>query len=518
MHPLYIALTATDVLAVVSAIGAWAVWIWVVPRDQDEWFQRPFWRWGGMGLLFLTLTSGLILVSRSLEMSRGPLSGLPTVIPVVLSVTRFGQIWIARIPILIGLWLLWGAGWLWRKRARLIGGIMLLGLSAIAFTRSETGHPADHGSFRLPVFVDWIHLVAAGLWIGSLFSIALFVFPTLRRRLKEGNRERPAVIFSRLSTLAGVGLGLILVTGIYTAWQQLGSWSAFVTSTYGEVLLVKLGLVLVLILIGAYNRYVRLPEIRRICGLPPRPGWDHFVLARVVRPRPATPSALPSRELDRCHHSIVVESLVGLLVLVAASVLLHGMPPAAMAQVPAGFGLGQGSSRGGAGSPPSDPTSSHPSMRMARQVTSSAFGSPGAAGAVTQTIHVTALDTFRFKPSRIEVAPGATIRFVVTNRGQLVHEFVIGNLAEQRAHEQAMERHPDMKMQDPNGVTVEPGQTQSLVWHFPDQPMTLEYACHEPGHFAAGMMGIIEVGLPLDSPTPGLESLPAGGWRVRMRH
>ncbi len=518
MHPLYIALTATDVIAVVSAIGGWAVWVWVLPRDQDEWFQRPFWWWGGVGLLFLTLTSGLILVSRSLEMSRGPLSGLPAVIPVVLSATRFGHIWTARVPILIGLWLLWAAGWRWRGRGRLIGGIMLVGLFAIAFTRSETGHPADHGSFRFPVFVDWIHLVAAGLWIGALFSIALFVFPTLRRRLKQGKNELPAVIFSRLSTLAGVGLGLILVTGIYTAWQQLGSWSAFVTTTYGEVLLVKLGLVLILILIGASNRYVRLPEIRRICGLPPRSGWGHFLWIHRVRPNPATKPELPSRELDRCHRAIAVESLIGLLVLIAASVLLHGMPPAAMAQVPAGFGLGQGSSMTGVTPTPSDPSGGSESMRGVRTRTSFSFGSRGAAGAVSRTVHIVALDSFRFDPSRIAVSPGATIRFVVTNRGQLVHEFVMGNVAEQEAHERDMERHPNMKMHDPNGVTVEPGQTRSLVWHFPDQPMTLEYACHEPGHFAAGMMGIIEVGRPVDYSPKALEPLPSGGWRIRRRH
>ncbi len=516
MHPLYIALTATDVIAVVSSIGAWAVWLWVLPGDPDEGFPRSFWWWAGAGLLFLTLTSGLILVSRSLEMSRGPVSALPTVIPVVLSATRFGRIWVTRIPVLLALWLLWGAGWRWHHRARLIGGFVLVGLFAIAFTRSETGHPADHGSFRLPVFVDWIHLVAAGLWIGALFSIALFVFPALRRRLADGTSERPAVIFSRLSTLAGVGLGLILVTGIDTAWQQLGSWSAFVTSTYGEVLLVKLGLVLVLVVIGAYNRYVRLPAIRRVCGLPPRSGWDRFVRRRSTAPAPATGPASPSDELNRCYHSVVVESLVGFLVLIAASVLLHGMPPAAMAQVPAGFGVGLGSSSGGS-SPGSDPAGRTGAMRMARSRTTFPFGFPGVGRLAGRTVQVVALDRFRFDPSRIAVAPGATVRFVITNRGHLVHEFVIGDLAEQLDHERAMERHPHMKMEDPNGVTVGPGQTRSLVWHFPDRPMTVEYACHEAGHFAAGMMGLIEVGRPLDYRPAGLESLPGGGWRILQR-
>ncbi len=128
------------------------------------------------------------------------------------------------------------------------------------------------------------------------------------------------------------------------------------------------------------------------------------------------------------------------------------------------------------------------------------YGAPGQASAVTRTVKITTLDTMRFTPSRVDVGPGQTVRFVIRNAGRTTHEFVIGDRTEQRAHEAEMKAHPDMKMgHDPNGVAVPPGQTRTLIWRFPQRAATLEYACHEPGHFAAGMVGYIH----LRAPAPG---------------
>ncbi|MDA8363255.1 MAG: plastocyanin/azurin family copper-binding protein [Gammaproteobacteria bacterium] len=122
------------------------------------------------------------------------------------------------------------------------------------------------------------------------------------------------------------------------------------------------------------------------------------------------------------------------------------------------------------------------------------FGSPGTAQAVTRTVRITALDTMHYSPPQISVRPGRTVRFVVHNGGHLTHEFVIGDRAEQRAHEAEMEARPGMKMgRDPNGMTILTGHTRTLIWRFPRHAGTLEYACHEPGHFAAGMVGYIHV-------------------------
>jgi uncharacterized cupredoxin-like copper-binding protein len=116
------------------------------------------------------------------------------------------------------------------------------------------------------------------------------------------------------------------------------------------------------------------------------------------------------------------------------------------------------------------------------------FGSPGKEAEATRTVEVTATD-MKFIPATLEVKQGETIRFVVKNMGQVQHEFSIGDKAAQRAHERMMKKTPDMKhTDDPTAVTLQPGETKTLVWKFDKTPPTpLEFACHELGHYDAGM-------------------------------
>lgn len=122
------------------------------------------------------------------------------------------------------------------------------------------------------------------------------------------------------------------------------------------------------------------------------------------------------------------------------------------------------------------------------------YGSPGKSENVTRTVKIKALDNMRFSPSSLSVSAGQTVRFVVQNDGQVSHEFVIGDRAEQREHENEMRADPTMRMDhDANGVVVPPHQVRTIIWRFPAHSGTVEYACHEPGHFAAGMDGTIRV-------------------------
>lgn len=119
------------------------------------------------------------------------------------------------------------------------------------------------------------------------------------------------------------------------------------------------------------------------------------------------------------------------------------------------------------------------------------YGHPGPGNGAEQVIRVRALDTLRFQPARITVRRGETVKFVITNAGKLAHEFVIGDAAVQAAHEQEMQAMPGMPMQtDVNAVSLPPGETRDLVWTF-TRDGTVEYACHVPGHFTAGMRGQI---------------------------
>ena len=110
---------------------------------------------------------------------------------------------------------------------------------------------------------------------------------------------------------------------------------------------------------------------------------------------------------------------------------------------------------------------------------------------ISRTVTISTTDALRFTPDQILVKAGETVAFDITNTGALPHEFFIGTAAEQQAHEAEMSSGAQM-MDEPGAVNVPAGATARLVYTF-DQPGTLEYGCHVPGHFAAGMRGTITI-------------------------
>lgn len=121
-----------------------------------------------------------------------------------------------------------------------------------------------------------------------------------------------------------------------------------------------------------------------------------------------------------------------------------------------------------------------------------AFGQPGTESEIDRTVEVIADDQpeMTFKMDLGAIKPGETIRFVVTNQGQGPHEFSIGDTASQRAHANLMKKNPHMKHEnDPTAVTLEPGETKSLIWTFGKSAQgDIVFACQMPGHYEAGMV------------------------------
>jgi uncharacterized cupredoxin-like copper-binding protein len=125
-----------------------------------------------------------------------------------------------------------------------------------------------------------------------------------------------------------------------------------------------------------------------------------------------------------------------------------------------------------------------------------ACGGDGSGGAGTAeepgTIEVMALDELAYDPASIEVAAGETVRFVVTNAGEIDHEFVVGDMEMQEmAEEQAAEGehgHVDAMA----SLALSPGETEETTITFEDAG-ELFYACHVAGHYDGGMVGTISV-------------------------
>ena len=117
----------------------------------------------------------------------------------------------------------------------------------------------------------------------------------------------------------------------------------------------------------------------------------------------------------------------------------------------------------------------------------------GNGGGDPRTIELRMSDDLRFDPATIDVEPGETIRFQLINQGEAVHEFLIGDEAAQAEFEEEMasgEGHHDTDA----GMAVDPGQTETFEYTFPDTAGELLAGCHEPGHYDGGMVADITVG------------------------
>jgi uncharacterized cupredoxin-like copper-binding protein len=115
------------------------------------------------------------------------------------------------------------------------------------------------------------------------------------------------------------------------------------------------------------------------------------------------------------------------------------------------------------------------------------------AGAVGDRTVVVTMRHSRFEPAVVQVAPGDRVRFVLRNTDPIDHEFILGDEAVQRRHEQGRERHHHGDV--PGERSVAAGQQAATTYAFPEAPTgrTLEFACHLPGHYAYGMHGVVRV-------------------------
>ena len=121
-----------------------------------------------------------------------------------------------------------------------------------------------------------------------------------------------------------------------------------------------------------------------------------------------------------------------------------------------------------------------------------AWGRQGDPARASRTIEVDMNDNMRFSPSSLEVKAGDTVKFLVRNSGKVMHEMVIGTEQELQKHAEMMRKHPGMEHDEPYMAHVEPGRIQQIAWTF-TKPGKFMYGCLVPGHWEAGMKGVINV-------------------------
>lgn len=121
-----------------------------------------------------------------------------------------------------------------------------------------------------------------------------------------------------------------------------------------------------------------------------------------------------------------------------------------------------------------------------------AIGQPSKAAQATRTVTIEMTDDMRFTPAQVAVKQGETVRFIVRNAGRVKHEMVLGTPEELREHYAMMMKMPEMEHADENQVTVAPGGTGEVIWQF-TKAGNVDFACLQPGHYDAGMKGLVKV-------------------------
>ncbi|MFJ2645973.1 copper resistance CopC/CopD family protein [Streptomyces sp. NPDC087420] len=124
-----------------------------------------------------------------------------------------------------------------------VGGVVVAAGIAATWALSEHASTGIQAGLAMPV--DVLHLLAVATWLGGLTAllVALYRAPSIE-----------AAAVRRFSRTAFVSVVVLAATGLYQSWRQVGSWSALGDTSYGQLLLVKVGLVAVLIAIAFFSR------------------------------------------------------------------------------------------------------------------------------------------------------------------------------------------------------------------------------------------------------------------------
>jgi copper transport protein len=235
--------------------------------------------------------------------------------------TKFGQMWIIRMiaaSVLLGLAI---ALYFKQKRTNAVlsklqtASILGVGITVLS-TTSIISHGAATGQVA-PLFFDFIHNLAASVWIGGILYIDFIIIS----KLKQLGDERVAssilsIIIPKFSTVALFILGTITISGPFLLFLLESNLALTLASIYGKILIVKLSLAAIMIGAGAYHQFV----VHKYALANVTASSSQGVIVQSQQSRSST--------LSKFGTSIKIESVAGILLIVAVATLVDSGLPA----------------------------------------------------------------------------------------------------------------------------------------------------------------------------------------------
>ena len=241
--------------------------------------------------------------------------------------TRSGRYLLARQGLLaialLALALLWRARG-GRGEAPALG-LLLAASLGVLLTQSLVSHAAASDGPVWATSIDFLHLLAAGLWLGGLIHIGLAMPRWLDELQGVARTLFAAESFRRFSMLAAASIVVLLTSGVLSALVQFTSWHELWSTSYGRALLGKMGVMLPLLAVGALNAFIlqaRVVEAAQpVAGGADREGGAGDGVAEA--------SGRLQRRLAR---TVRGEAVLGIAVLVAVAVLIQLQSPRTAAE------------------------------------------------------------------------------------------------------------------------------------------------------------------------------------------
>ncbi|HLF06285.1 MAG TPA: CopD family protein [Thermoplasmata archaeon] len=185
---------------------------------------------------------------------------------------------------------------------RLLALAFALGAAAMA-TQSLSGHPSVFGALSVTVAADIVHQMAVTLWVGGLLHLLISVYPAIRAATDLQRGPLVYLSISRFSAMATVAVPVIVVSGSITAiLLGVDTIDEIFGTTYGLILAAKVSLVMPVVLLGAYQKFVLIPDVEE----------------KLPRVRTASP---PNLRLGRFRRATQAEVSIGIAVLIVTAFL-----------------------------------------------------------------------------------------------------------------------------------------------------------------------------------------------------
>ncbi|WP_407836240.1 copper resistance CopC/CopD family protein [Streptomyces sp. DSM 116496] len=128
-----------------------------------------------------------------------------------------------------------------------VAGVLFAVALAVTWAAAEHASAGPQVALAMPVAV--LHLLAMGVWLGGLLTLML-----LLRHRGPGSRDIPASAIGRFSALAFRAVVVLVGTGMYQSWRQVGSWEALFATAYGKILVVKVAAVILVLWMASFSR------------------------------------------------------------------------------------------------------------------------------------------------------------------------------------------------------------------------------------------------------------------------